>query len=270
MSQSPQSMKWPSALLVFLFVALSLSTAAYGQGELGREMELLEAQRENVADSETRVRVPAMYAVKELALASEHSPVKIKALTLLEEPVGSSSDHIRLPAIYAIAEVANSTEDPEVKLKAIQALREPFGSEQLVARNVAAQGVNLILARVDRTEASSVALMTAALNLLRRSADSGNNGARMPAISAVWNTVAGCGVDRVYSLALDVLQNPIESRSLIGGLEVRFMAIEAVERIGVEAKALDVKEKAVRLLGSVPSSDESRAQSATKRIYASM
>ena len=251
-------------------MAVLLGGQAGAQSELGRELELLEGQRSNVEHSETRVRVPAMYAIKELALATEHSPVKMKALSLLEGPVGSASDHIRLPAIYAIVEVANSTEDADVKLKALQSLAEPFASEQLVARNVATDGVNLIMGHVDKTQASAVTLMTTALNLLLRAADSGNNGARMPAINAVWNAVAGCGVDRVYSLALDVLQRPIESRSMIGGLEVRFMAIEAIERIGVETKTLEVKEKAIRLLGGVPSSDESRAQAATKRIYASM
>ena len=261
--------KWSSSALLVALATLAGALAS-AQSELGRRMQELEAQRSNVGSSETRERVPAMYVVKELALGTDLSPVKLKALGLLEEPAGSASDHIRLPAIYAIAEVANSTEDAEVKLGALQALSEPFASEQLVARDVAIDAVNLIMSHVDKTRASSVPVMTKALNLLLRAADSGNNGARMPAIHAVWNAVSGCGVDSVYSVALDVLQRPMGSRSMIGGLEVRFMAIEAIERIGVQASSLEVKEKAIRLLGDVPGTDESRAQAATKRIYASM
>jgi hypothetical protein len=259
-----------SGLSLMAAMAVALGGEAAAQSELGREMELLEAQRSNVNNSQTSVRVAAMYAIKDIALTTMHSPVKVKALSLLEGPVGSASDHIRLPAVYAIAEVANSADDPDVKLKALQSLAEPFGSEQLVARNVATDGLNLIMSHVDKTQASAVDVMTTALNLLLRAADSGNNGARMPAINSVWNTVAGCKVDRVYSLALDVLRRPIESRSMIGGMEVRFMAIEAIERIGVETKTLEIKEKAIQLLGGVPDTDKSRAQAATKRIYASM
>jgi hypothetical protein len=259
-----------STMGLVVATAVLLGGRAGAQSELGRELESLEGQRDNVNNSETRVRVQAMYVVKEIALASKNSPVKTKALSLLEGPVGSASDHIRLPAIYAIVEVANGSDDAEVKLKALQSLAEPFASEQLVARIVATDGVNLIMSRVDKTQASAVNLMTTALNLLLRAADSGNNGARMPAIYAVWNAVQGCSVDRVYSLALDVLRKPIESKSLIGGMEVRFMAIEAIERIGVETKTLEIKEKAIRLLGGVPDTDESRAQAATKRIYATM
>lgn len=92
----------------------------------------------------------------------------------------------------------------------------------------------------------------------------------MPAINAVWCTVAGSNVDRVYSLALDVLAKPLGSRAMIGGMEVRFMAIEAIERVGVEARALEVKEKAIKMLSDVPGTDEARAGQATSRIYRSM
>lgn len=118
-----------SGMGLVVALAVLLGGQAGAQSELGRELELLEGQRSNVDNSETRVRVAAMYVVKEIALATKHSPVKVKALSLLVGPVGSSSDHIRLPAIYAIVEVANGTDDAEVKLKGLQSLAEPFASE---------------------------------------------------------------------------------------------------------------------------------------------
>ncbi|HSF18433.1 MAG TPA: hypothetical protein VLK65_23090 [Vicinamibacteria bacterium] len=253
-----------------LMAGLLLEDPASAQQSLGQQMELLEAQRDAVESSNAHQRIPAMYVIKELALSSDFVPVKSKALELLQEPVGSSTDQIRLPAIYAIAELANSTDDHAVKLKAIESLTEPFHSEQLVARDVAIDAMNLIVGRIDKMDPSSENLIVAALNLLIRAADSGNNGARMPAINAVWCTVSGSNFDRAYSVALDVLAKPISSRALIGGMEVRFMAIEAIERVGIEAKPHEIKEKAIRLLSDVPDTDKERARQATTRIYETM
>ena len=79
-----------------------------------------------------------------MALASGASDVKLASLGLLIEPAGSSSDHIRMPAVYAIAEIANSTDDPQVKIRALSALAEPLQASQVPIRDVAIDAVNAI------------------------------------------------------------------------------------------------------------------------------
>ncbi len=67
------------------------------------------------------------------------------ALDLMKEPVASASDHIRMPAVYAIAEVANSTSDTTVKSKALATLKEPLVAGQLPIRLAAVDAVNSIM-----------------------------------------------------------------------------------------------------------------------------
>ena len=64
------------------------------------------------------------------------------AIGSLLEPIGSSSDHIRMPAAYAVAEIADSTDDPRVKTRALGALAEPLQSTQVPMRNVAIDALN--------------------------------------------------------------------------------------------------------------------------------
>lgn len=174
--------------------------------------------------------------------------MKLSALDLLGEPVGSSSDHIRMPAVYAIAEIANSTEDARVKTRALTALREPLLASQVPIRDVAIDAVNSITAA-----ASGGDLAMAALTVLAPAVKSGNNGVRIPAINAVMRAVTGSRDARAYQAALDLLVAPLDSNAAIGGMEVRMMAVVAVERIGLGAADVGTKAKAMGLLQSYAS-----------------
>src|SRR5258708_21479308 len=80
----------------------------------GRIAELI-SLREKVASPDTRIRVEATHRAWAVGLASADPEIKLTALQLLSEPLGSASDHIRMPAMYALAEIANSTADIKVK-----------------------------------------------------------------------------------------------------------------------------------------------------------
>jgi hypothetical protein len=99
-----------------VLTGVMLSTAPVGaqSGVTGQLAELV-ALKEKVGNADTRVRVDALHRVWSVALSSGDSEVKVTAIGLLTEPVGSSSDHIRMPAVYAMADIANSTDHPRVK-----------------------------------------------------------------------------------------------------------------------------------------------------------
>ena len=244
---------------------------ASSQSSVGTQLAELTKLKDRVANLDTRTRVDATHRVWAIGLSSLHSEVKMTALELLGEPVGSASDHIRMPALYAIAEIANSTDEAQVRIKALTMLREPLQAEQLPIRDAAIDAVNLITRSGNR---SGVAL--AAVRELAAPANSGNNGVRIPAINAVVRAVEGSRSDDAYSAAIDVLIPPLQSAALIGGMEVRMMAVAAVEKIGVEAAEVRTKAKAMGLLqsyaakGSWEPEAKRRAEEAAASIQASM
>jgi S1-C subfamily serine protease len=243
-----------------------------------REEQRMQAQlaelaqlKSKVADMYTNTRVVATHRVWTIGLASPFPEVKMLALELLEEPVGSASDHIRMPALYAIAEIANSTEDVKVKIVALTKLREPLQADQVPIRDAAIDAVNSITRSGDRDQ---VAL--AAVRELGAPVQSGNNGVRIPAIHAIVRALDGSSNDSAFNAALDLLVAPLESSAMIGGMEVRMMAIAAVERLGIRAPSSQTKTKAIGLLQSSggksawESESKIRAQEAVSRIQASI
>jgi hypothetical protein len=249
---------------------LCVVTASAGaQSTSGNSLADVIAQRDRVRNADTRVRVDALHRVWATALASPESAVKIAALDLLKEPAGSASDHIRMPAVYAIAEIANSTDDPQVKTRALQALAEPLQASQVPIRDVAIDAVNSIT----RGARSGVALE--AIRALTGPVRSGNNGVRIPAINAIVLAVQGSTDPSAYQAALDALVTVLESSAAIGGMEVRMMAIGAVERVGRAAPEVGIKAKAMGLLqayaarGGWEPEAKARALDAASKIEAS-
>jgi hypothetical protein len=259
--------------LVGLFTFLSAAALAQGGANsqaAGQIAELI-SLREKVSSADTRTRVDATHRVWTIGLTTADPEIKFTALQLLAEPVGSSSDHIRMPAMYAMAEIAGSTPDNRVKTKALELLAEPLRASQVPVRDVAVGVVNNIVNSADRN-----AIAVAALRALSEPVRSGNNGVRIPAINAVVNTVRGSHNEAAYLAALDLLQAPLESSAMIGGLEVRMMAVVAVERIGVESSETAAKAKAMGILQSYAGKDswepeaKRRAEQAVAVIQNSM
>jgi hypothetical protein len=230
-----------------LAVAVSFLAAppALSQRELAAQLAELAKLKSKVGDAETRVRVDALHRVWAIGMAANDSEVKTTALELLREPAGSSSDHIRMPAVYAIAEIANSTQDVQVKIKALESLREPFKSEQVPIRDIAIDAVNAIV-----KSAGSSRVSLAALQALGPAVRSGNNGVRIPAINAVVRALEAGAGDAACNAALDLLGAPLDSGAMIGGMEVRMMAVLAVERAGLLASEVRTKAKAMGILQS--------------------
>ena len=249
-------------------ILLSVVSAAAQTSAVGQLAELV-ALNDKVGNADTRVRVDALHRVWSIALASSDSEVKVAAIGLLLEPIGSSSDHIRMPAVYAVAEIANSTDDPRVKTRALGALAEPLQSTQVPMRNVAIDALNGIT-RSGRS--GEVAL--AAVKALAEPIRSGNNGVRIPAINALVRAVEGRGHTASYQAAIDLLVAPLDSNAAIGGLEVRMMAVAALEKIGREATDIGTRAKAMGLLQAYGSRSgwepeaRKRAQEGAARIEA--
>ena len=88
----------------------------------------------------------------------------------------------------------------------------------------------------------------AAVRALAPAINSGNNGVRIPAINAVVRAVEGSRTAQASQAAVDALVPALEAQAMIGGLEVRMMAIYAVERIGRDAAEVATKAKAMGLL----------------------
>ena len=243
----------------------------FSQSDLGSQLAELARLKEKVADSVTRTRVDGLHRVWTIGLASTHPEVKSSALDLLLEPVGSASDHIRMPAVYAIAEIANSTEYPQIKIKALASLREPLQASQVPIRDVAIDAVNSITGSGNHGE-----IALAAVKELGPPVRSGNNGVRIPAINAIVRAVKGSNNDAACDAAIDSLVAPLNSEALIGGMEVRMMAVAAVEKIGLEASGIRIKAKAMGLLQSYASKSNwesearRRAQEAATNIQGSI
>jgi len=243
----------------------------FSQSDLGSQLAELTRLKEKVADSVTRTRVDALHRVWTIGLASTHPEVKSSALDLLREPVGSASDHIRMPAVYAIAEIANSTENAQIKIKALAALREPLQASQLPIRNAAIDALNSITRSGNRGE-----IALAAVKELGPPIQSVNNGVRIPAINAVVRAVEGSQNDAACDAAIDLLVAPLNSEALIGGMEVRMMAVAAVEKIGLGASGVLTKSKAMGILQSYAAKSswepeaKRRAQEAAANIQSSI
>ena len=243
----------------------------FSQTGLGSQLAELTRLKGKVADADTKTRVDALHRVWAIGLASTYSEVKSSVLELLLEPAGSASDHIRMPAVYAIAEIANSTEDIKVKIKALAALREPLQASQVPIRDVAIDAVNLITRSGNR---SDIALE--AVKELGPPVRSGNNGVRIPAINAIVRAVEGSRNDSACDAAIEFLVAPLDSGALIGGMEVRMMAIAAMEKVGLEATEVRTKAKAMGLLQSYAAKSEwepeasRRAKEAATNIAKSM
>ena len=252
---------------VFLVVVLAVSPRA--QSTSGGLADVI-AQRDRVRNADTRVRVDALHRVWAAALASPDSAVKNAALDLLKEPVGSASDHIRMPAVYAIAEIANSTDDRQVKARALESLSEALQAGQVPIRDVAIDAVNSIT----RGARSGVSLE--AVRALTAPVRSGNNGVRIPAINAIVLAVQGSTDSNAYQAALDALISVLDSSAAVGGMEVRMMAIAAVERVGRSAPEVGIKAKAMGLLqayaarGGWEPEAKARALEAASKIEASI
>ena len=166
---------------------------------------------------------------------------------------------------------ANSTEDSRVKINALSKLREPLQAEQVPIRDVAIDAVNSITRSGSRRE-----IALAAVRELGAPVKSGNNGVRIPAINAIVRAVEDSGDDAAFNAALDLLLAPLGSGALIGGMEVRMMAVAAVEKIGLEASDTRTKAKAMGLLQSHATKSgcepeaKKRAEAAASNIQASM
>lgn len=228
-------------LLTTVLLVWTAHTA--GQSTLATQLADLTALSAKMGATETRVRVDALHRVWTIAMSSPESEVKLKALGLLEDPVGSSSDHIRMPAVYAIAEIAGSSDDVQIKVRALRALAEPLRAGQVPIRDVAIDAVNAIT-----RSASHPDVAMAAVQMLGEPLRSGNNGVRIPAINALIRAVQGKQSDQACGAALELLQAPLNSSAMIGGLEVRMMALRAVERIGLESTEVGTKAKAMGML----------------------
>jgi hypothetical protein len=259
---------FPRTIRLFLaaFIVLILSGSVLAQNSAMTQLAELIGLKDKIKNSDTRTRVEAFHRVWTIALESDSSEVKMTALGLMAKPLGSSSDHIRMPAVYAIAEIANSTNDTPVKMKALSTLREPIVSGQLPIRIAVVDAIN----QIRWTSASDLPLE--AVKLLGEPVRSGNNGIRIPAINAIVRTVEQSNNDRAYSAALDQLVAPLDSAAPIGGMEVRMIAVVAVERIGMEATEVATKAKAMGMMqsyankGSWEPEAKKRASEAALRI----
>lgn len=258
-------------LVTTLILSLASASAQTPPSTLGTQLAELNSLKDKVKSADTRTRVAAFHRVWAIALASDDSQVKTLALELMKEPVASASDQIRMPAVYAIAEVSNSTSDPEVKSNALVALKEPIVAGQLPVRLAAVDALNSIM-----RSASSASLALQAVELLAEPVRSGNNGIRIPAINAAAHVALASRDDRVFNAVIDLMQEPLRSMALIGGMEVRLMAVVEVERLGVDATEVATKGKAMGMLQSCASNNgwepEARAQAAEAavRVQSSM
>ena len=198
--------------------------------------------RDQVRHANTRVRVAATHRVWAIGLTSSRSDTKVMALELLKEPIDSASDHIRMPAVYAVTEIAASSADVQVKLRALEALRAPLNSGQEPIRTVSVDALNAIV-----RSGATRDLAATAVALLAMPTRSVANAVRMPAINAIVRSVEKSQDKAAYDAALDLLVEPLKSMATTGGMEVRMMAMAAVERIGVDANDVGIKAKAMGL-----------------------
>ena len=116
----------------------------------------------------------------------------------------------------------------------------------------------------------------AAVKALASPVRSGNNGVRIPAINAIVRAVEGGHSDAASQAALELLVAPLDSNAAIGGMEVRMMALAAVEKVGLRAPEIGTKARAMGLLQSYAGKSswepeaKRRAQDAATNIQNSM
>ena len=176
-----------------------------------------------------------------------------------------------MPAVYAVAEIANSTDDPQVKIRALAALAEPLQSGQVPIRAVAIDALNSIT-RSGKTGG----VPAAAVRALDPAIKSGNNGVRIPAINALVRAVEGSSDPAAHDAAITALVPVLDSNAVIGGMEVRMMAVAAMEQVGRTATQIGTKAKAMGLVQAYAARNNwelearRRAQEAASRIEASM
>jgi hypothetical protein len=262
----------PSRLLgTIIGTVLTCTNVALAQNATGTRLAELVSLKGRVGNADTRTRVDAFHRVWTIGVTSPESEVKVSALDLMLDPVGSSSDHIRMPAVYAIAEIANSTSDVAVKVKAIRSLAEPLESGQVPIRVAAIDAVNSITTASPHDD-----VVLAAVAALGPPVKSSTNGVRMPAINGLMRAINGRHNNRADAAVVDLLVSALESNSAIGGLEVRMMAIVAMERAGLDASEVGTKAKAMGLLqayvakGAWEPEARKRAQEAATAIQNSM
>ena len=105
---------------------------------------------------------------------------------------------------------------------------------------------------------------------------SGDNGVRIPAINALVRAVEGRGNPAASQAAVDLLEEPLKSAAGIGGMEVRMMAVAAMEKVGIDAGDVGVKAKAMGLLQAYAGRNgwepeaKKRAQDAAARVQATV
>lgn len=232
-----------TTFILVILISVAAVSAQNAQSTMGAQLAELNSLKDKIKSPDTRTRVDAFHQAWSIALNSDDTNVKLLALDLMKEPVASASDHIRMPAVYAIAEIANSTTTVTVKSKALATLKEPVDSGQLPIRVAAVDAVNSIMCSPD-----SASLAVEAVQLLGDSVRSGNNGIRIPAINAVAHIAIASRDDHAFSAAIDLLQAPLGSMAMIGGMEVRMMAVVEVERLGMYAPEIPTKAKAMGML----------------------
>jgi len=231
--------RWMPLGWILLFTLTNVLPAR-AQANLAKALAELTALKSKVGSGDTRVRVDATHRVRLIALSLPDADVKLTAIGLLREPVGSSSDHIRMPAVYTIAEIANSTTDTKVKVAAINAFAEPLDSAQGEIRNATMDALNSIM-----RSTTDGGIASAAVAALRPPIRSGVNGVRMPAINALVQAVVGRQNSDASQAAMELLLEPLGSSAAIGGMEVRMMAVAAMEKIGMDAADIKAKSKAM-------------------------
>lgn len=230
------------ALATALFSALLPAALLQAQAADAVQMAELTTLGDQIRNASTRVRVAATHRVWTIGLTSSRPETKVMALELLKEPVDSASDHIRMPAVYAVAEIAASSSDVQVKRRALEALRAPLNSGQEPIRTVAVDALNAIV-----RSGSTRDLAVTAVALLAMPVRSAVNAVRMPAINAIVHSVENSQDKAACDAALDLLVEPLKSMAPSGGMEVRMMAMAAVERIGVDTDDVGIKAKAMGL-----------------------
>lgn len=250
---------------------IALVAPAFAQNTSSADLAELNSLKDKVKDADTRTRVSAFHRVWTIALASNDTDVKLLALELMQEPVGSASDHIRMPAVYAIAEVANSTADGAVKAKALASLQPAMAAAQLPIRLAVIDAINSMM-----RSANSGDLALQAVQLVGEAVRSGNNGVRIPAINSVTHIALASNDDRVIAAAVDLMQDPLNSEAMIGGMEVRMMAVVEVEKLGLATANPAIKAKASQMLQSYASNSswepeaQHRASEGAGRIQGTM
>lgn len=244
MESSIRPLQRNAAIAVATAILSALFPAPVLQAQVADSMQIAEltSLRDQVRNVNTRVRVAATHRVWAIGLASSRPETKVMALALLKEPIDSASDHIRMPVVYAVAEIAASSSDVQVKLRALEALRAPLNSGQEPIRVAAVDALNAIV-----RSGSTRDLGAAAVALLAMPTRSAVNAVRMPAINAIVRSVEKSQDTAACDAALDLLVEPLKSMATTGGMEVRMMAMAAVERIGVDANDVGIKAKALGL-----------------------